>query len=305
MSTLCLNMIVRNEMANLERCLSAVAPHIGCWVIGDTGSGDGTQGFIRDFFGARGIAGELHKFAFVDFEQARNEALRAAYASALSFDYLLFDDADMELEVEDAGFRERLTGPGYNVLQRSGGLSYWNTRLVRRDAGAWYRGVTHEYLDVPGGTEALTGLWYRDHATGANRADKVERDIRLLTAALKTEPENGRYWFYLAQSYRDAGRLKEAADAFARRAGMGGWAEEAWQARLELARCRRDLSDEAGFVKAALEAVEARPLRAEPLYDLARHHRIAGANHVSAMFAQRGLELAAPAGDLLFVEEWV
>ena len=34
--TLCLNMIVRNETANLERCLGAVADHIACWVIGDS-----------------------------------------------------------------------------------------------------------------------------------------------------------------------------------------------------------------------------------------------------------------------------
>ena len=36
-------MIVKNEMADLERCLGAVAPYIACWVIGDTGSTDGTQ----------------------------------------------------------------------------------------------------------------------------------------------------------------------------------------------------------------------------------------------------------------------
>jgi hypothetical protein len=30
-SHLCLNMIVRNEMANLERCLGAVADHVTCW----------------------------------------------------------------------------------------------------------------------------------------------------------------------------------------------------------------------------------------------------------------------------------
>ena len=47
---LCLNMIVKNEMANLERCLGAVADHIDCWVIGDTGSTDGTQDFIKIVF---------------------------------------------------------------------------------------------------------------------------------------------------------------------------------------------------------------------------------------------------------------
>ena len=31
--SLCLNMIVKNEMANLERCLTTVADHIACWVI--------------------------------------------------------------------------------------------------------------------------------------------------------------------------------------------------------------------------------------------------------------------------------
>ena len=55
--TLCLNMIVKNETANLERCLRSVADHIACWVIGDTGSSDGTQDFITSFFAARGLPG--------------------------------------------------------------------------------------------------------------------------------------------------------------------------------------------------------------------------------------------------------
>jgi len=60
---LCLNMIVKNETANLDRCLRAVADHITCWVIGDTESTDGTQDFIKSFFAERGIPGELHSFA--------------------------------------------------------------------------------------------------------------------------------------------------------------------------------------------------------------------------------------------------
>ena len=77
-------------MANLERCLVAAAGHIAAWVIGDTGSTDGTPAFIEAFFAKRGIPGELHRFPFRNFEQARNEALDRAYASPLGYDYLLF-----------------------------------------------------------------------------------------------------------------------------------------------------------------------------------------------------------------------
>ena len=74
--TLCLNMIVKNEMANLERCLGAVAPHIACWVIGDTGSTDGTQEFIKSFFAERGIPGELHELPFRQFRAGAKRRAR-------------------------------------------------------------------------------------------------------------------------------------------------------------------------------------------------------------------------------------
>ena len=301
---LCLNMIVKNETANLPRCLTALAPHIACWVIVDTGSSDGTHDLIRSFFAERGIPGELHSAPFVNFEQARNAALDRAEASPLAFDYMLFADADMELVVEDAACLTGLTAERYRLLQRAG-ISYWNTRLARRGIGARYVGVTHEYLDAPGEERPIAGAWYIDHATGSNRVDKFERDIALLKAALEREPENPRYWFYLAQSLRDAGQLAEAAEAYGRRAGMGGWAEEAWHAKLSQARCLDMIGDSDGFLREALAAHDMRPHRAEALYSLARAHRIAGRNNASLLFAEAGMALPYPKDDSLFVEDFV
>ena len=217
---------------------------------------------------------------------------------------MLFCDADMELVVDDPGFRASLSAPSYQVLQRAGGMVYWNTRLVDRAAGAHYRGVTHEYLDVLGGGQRLNGVWYKDHATGSNRTDKFERDIRLLTEALEKDPSSERDLFYLAQSYRDAGRAKEAADTYAKRAEMGGWDEEAWYARWQHARCLHAMGDEDGFLRTALAAFNQRPWRAEPLYDLAKFHRERGLHEVSVLFSEPGLAMRRP-DDILFVDDHV
>jgi glycosyltransferase involved in cell wall biosynthesis len=303
---LCLNMIVKNEVTNLDRCLEAIADHIDGWVICDTGSTDGTQEAIRAFFAKRGIPGELCSAPFITWEQARNAALDFAEASALDFDYILFCDADMQLVVEDKDFRDRLETSGYRLLQRTvGGLAYFNTRIVKRGIGVRYRGVTHEYVDVPGGTEELRSVWYLDHASGSNRVDKFERDIRLLLGGLEAEPNNHRYWYYLAQSYRDANQTAKAAEVYGVRAEMpNGWEEEAWHARLQQSRCLLKLGDEAGFVQQALAAFSRRPWRVEPVYDLAKYYRVKGQFETSAIFAEAGLSLDGPGGDILFIEDY-
>ena len=104
---LCLNMIVKNEMANIERCLESVAPFIDCWVIGDTGSTDGTQDFIRCFFADRGIPGELHSSRSSTSPRPATRRWLARAPPSSRFDYLLLTDADMELTVEDPTFSEQ------------------------------------------------------------------------------------------------------------------------------------------------------------------------------------------------------
>jgi hypothetical protein len=309
--TLCLSMIVRDEMANLERCLGAVADHIGCWVIGDTGSSDGTQDFIKRFFALRAIPGELHSFPFHDFAQARNAALDCAAASSLAYDYLLLADADMELVVEDDSFRERLEAPGYRLLQRAGsgsGLTYWNTRVVHRDAHARYHGVTHEHIHVPGSVKDLYGAWYRDHASGSNRAGKSERDIRLLESALAAEKDEflrSRYTFYLGQSYREAGENEKALACFLRRADLGYWAEEIFMSLYSAGKVQEALGRPVDEIIATyLRASNTVPTRAEALHAASRLCRLHNQFADGYEYARRGLTIPLSANGL-FVETWV
>lgn len=308
MNALCLNMIVRNESRIIDRCLQSVAPYVSSYAICDTGSTDGTPDIIRSFFDRRGITGAIATTEFVNFGHARNSALGVAWMhNEPPVDYLLLCDADMELVVENERVFNRLGEAAYMVTQRAGGnFSYRNTRLLSRNVAAEYIGVTHEYLSVGGNTVALDGLHFIDHADGANRPEKFERDIRLLSEAVEKNPADSRSLFYLAQSYRDLGKPQHAAGLYRRRAEAGGWAEEAWRARLEEARCYKAVAGhEEKFLWAALLAWEMRPWRAEPLYDIARYYRERGRNHLAALFAERGMAIPYPSEDRLFIEDFV
>src|ERR1700730_16586550 len=305
---LCLNMIVKNEAANLERCLAAVAPHISCWVIGDTGSTDGTQDFIRTFFAARNIPGELLTLPFVNFSRVRNAALDRARASAMPFDYLWLADADMELLVHASAFTLDLTSAAYAVRQHNK-IIYRNIRMLRRDVPASYRGVTHEFLDVPPGeTRDLDDISFLDHASGANRGEKYQRDLRLLTEALTTERDPAmvaRYAFYVANTLRDSGQREAALRMYLWRAGLGHWRQEVFMSLLNAAMLKEAIGHADEEVISAYAAATAIcPTRAEALHGAARFCRTKGLYERGYGFAIQGIAIVRPA-DALFPEDWI
>jgi glycosyltransferase involved in cell wall biosynthesis len=300
----CLNMIVKNESAIIERCLAAAAPHIDCYVICDTGSSDDTIERIGKFFDARGIPGAIPQTTFENFGQARNFALDAARDSEFVFDYILFCDADMELVVERPGYRSELNETPYSVNQRSLGLVYRNLRLVPRDFPARYRGVTHEYCDTGIMPPLFDGIWFRDHAAGANRPNKSVRDIELLRAGLKSEPDNERYVFYLANSYYDLGLFVDAMEWYRKRTQMGGWSEEIFYSSYRVGLCLQAEGDEAGMIMQLLATYEKFPHRAEPLHALALHYQRKAEYQLTYMLAQAGCGIPTPRSGL-FVEHEV
>ena len=309
--TLCLNMIVRNESARIERALASVAPYINTFVILDTGSTDDTVERITKFFQERKIPGVIGKTEFKDFSQARNAALFAARSlqSRLPSDYVLLMDADMELQVKDPTWLDDVQGESFDMYQVAGALKYQNRRLARSDTTGMYMGVTHEYLNLPtGGCIPIEKALFVDHADGANRPDKFKRDIRLLKTAMEEEKKkkqkpSERYMYYLAQSYRDAGKIDKAAKWYKRRVEAGGWDEEVWSAQKCYAECLGQMGDEAGFIRELLIAYNMRPHRVETLHELAKFYRVKGENAPSLLFSEPGMEIPHT-GDALFVDDY-
>lgn len=305
MTSLCLNAIVKDEGERIERMLWSVAPYISCYVIYDTGSTDDTVAKIRAFMDARGIPGTIVMGYFESFGQARNAALDAARASGFQYDYLLFCDADMEFVDESADtFRELLTGAAaYTVMQKSAGVHYANVRLLHHTSNARYVGSTHEYLDESNSV-LLPGVHFVDHADGANRPGKFERDIAILLKDVEADPQNARAWFYLANSYRDSGRFSQALNAYRNRIALGGWEEEVYLSKVNSADCLQQMGFPDNDVAAALvDAYNYRPSRHEASYELAKFYRERSLPLAGLVWAQTNLSTTKNT-DLLFVSNY-
>lgn len=301
MTSICLNMIVRDEAAVIERCLASVRPFIDYWVIVDTGSQDDTPARITAALA--GLPGELHHRPWRNFAHNRNEALQLAKGRG---DYLLFIDADETLVATPGFLWPALTEPAYSLAAHFGEMDYDRVSLVATSLPWRWQGVLHEYLDAgqPVAQPRLPGLSIHVRAEGARSRDpdKYLKDAAVLEAALREEPDNARYQFYLAQSYRDAGQPELALQHYRRRAAMAGWDEENWFAHYQCALLMASLQYPAEqVVDAYLAAWELRPSRCEPLLALACYYRLQQQWQRAWLFASAAQNIPQPA-DRLFVD---
>jgi glycosyltransferase involved in cell wall biosynthesis len=298
---ICLNMIVKDEAAVITRCLASVKPWIDHWVIVDTGSTDGTQEIVREFM--RDVPGELHERPWRNFSHNRNEALELARSHG---DYVLFIDADETLRVPQGFSWPQLGDDAYRFRCEYSGWTYERNALAATRLRWRWEGVLHEYLtsDQPHRWSLLPGpvlVISHDGARGRD-PETYQRDIEVLERAVRDDPGNARYMFYLAQSYRDAGRIEQAAERYRQRAGMAGWEEERWFAAFQVAVLSERLAvSPAEVSQLYLSAYQSRPNRAEPLCELARYHRTRGEFALAHLYARQAAAIPYPS-DSLFVD---
>ncbi len=302
--TICLNMIVKNEIQVITRGLASVKPIIDYWVIVDTGSTDGTQDSIKAFM--KDIPGELHERPWKNFEHNRNEALELAKGKA---SYILFMDADDVLEFAPTFKMPPLLLDSYNSAISYGGMRY-DRPLMIKDGLDWkWYGVLHEYLHSPRARSftRLEGVTKVVHTDGARSKDskKYQKDAQILEAALEEDPTNSRYVFYLAQSYRDAGDHEVALKNYQKRVEMGGWDQEVFWSLLQAAHLEEILDRPREVVVGSYyRAYHYRPSRAEPLDYLARYYR--SLNEFAPAYLVSSIGMTIPfSKDALFVEKWI
>lgn len=256
--TICLNMIVKNESHVIARCLDSVLPIIDSWVICDTGSSDGTQKIIEDYFASKNIPGKLYQDEWVDFSTNRNLAYQRAEGIA---DYILVIDADDFLVYSDTfnktSFKQSLDKDCYSIKMRLGDIEYVAPKLIINHHTSWFvdgvppisfswNGRLHEHLVI--NTISSPGDLYtcrygeihdpymqcQHEGDRSNSPVKYLKDAELLQKDLFENPDDPRTLYYLGQSYSDAGEIDFAIEYYLKRTQVEGWNQERYQACLNV-----------------------------------------------------------------------
>lgn len=293
-------MIVKNEAHVITSCFDSMLPFIDTWAICDTGSTDGTQAIIREYFADKKVPGELHERPWVNFGANRTEAFKLAKGKA---DFIWIMDADEILRGKpDFG---DLTHDVY-LLRCGTDFTWWNTRIFRNGPDWRYVGVVHEYAEAPGliTVGQLPGDYYITSGHGGARSndpDKYRKDALAIEAALQGDPENTRYTFYLGQSWFSAGDFSRAHDAYDRRIQLGGWSEEVFYSMYRIGQCENALGDREAMIGQMMLTFDRFPHRAEPIYFAAKLAMEARQFHLGYALASIGVGIKMPS-DILFVE---
>ena len=216
-------MIVRDEAACLDRCLSSVSDVVDEICIVDTGSTDGTQEIAREH------GAVLAEVAWKDdFAAARNASLELATG-----DWILVLDADEELLTSAA--REHLLAVAEQHEHAAGHVWLFDegdaerqiqpsrTQLARffpRDERIRFHGAIHEQVMFAGGQlpRVETSLEVRHdgyHHDELHHKHKLERNASMIMTALERTPEDPYLWWQLGRTLFVAELPNEALDAFA------------------------------------------------------------------------------------------
>jgi hypothetical protein len=170
-----------------------------------------------------------------------------------------------------------------------------------------YVGVTHEYItcgDQSNDFRMFDGFMAKHFYDGGSRGDKFERDIRMLEEAIKEEPDNARYMFYLAQSYRDTNQHDLSIKYYKKRVEAGGWNEEVFYSMYMLCKNYAAKEDYNNMEYWGNKAYEYRRCRLESIYFLTKKFRELGQHYKAWHYYLIGVGKPKP-NDLLFVENKV
>jgi glycosyltransferase involved in cell wall biosynthesis len=269
---LSLCMIVKNEEAVLERCLSCVKDVADEIVIVDTGSKDSTRTIALSF------TPMVFEFPWVDdFSKARNFAFSKA-----TKDYIMWLDADDVITSEAAlqlkALKENLDPAVDMVLmpyhvafdtQGKPSLTYERERIVRRAAGYQWVGAIHEVIP-PDGQIVHADIPVLHQKIGPGDPD---RNLRIFEKMKSTgQTLSPREEYYYARELMFHQRWDEAIRAMEEYLNADlGWQENMISACTDLSDCYAAVGKKQESLASLFRSVRYDKPRAEVCCQIGRH----------------------------------
>ncbi len=272
-----LAMIVRDEERLIEGVLADAKAFCDELVVVDTGSTD------RTVERAEAMGARVEHFTWVDdFAAARN----ASFAHCTG-DWILWLDADDRLpqdvlnrlnDLKSGYLHDRLDAVSmpYKYHWTDDGKTctyeFPRERLVRRNAGLRWENRVHEVIPIPVPDRARlrTDVWVEHRPDKEQRAQKSERNLRILRATVADGDRSPRTLYYFGNELRDHGLAQQAIDAYREflATGAPGW--ERYHALLDISRAQAVLGADAAALQTAHEALQEDSSRAEAFVLLGR-----------------------------------
>lgn len=244
-------MIVKNEEAVLERCLTSVQNLADEIIIVDTGSCDRTKEIAKKF------TDKVYDFVWIDdFSAARNFAFSKA-----KNDYLMWLDADDVIEETDLKlFLEVKSGldgktdvifAKYNVAYCTDGTPsycYYRERIIKNCIAARFDGFIHEAVTPFGNTRFVEAAVSHRKAEGTDPTRNLKIFEKNIKAGKTLSP---RLRYYYGRELMYNGKQKKAITVLEKFLKDGdGWTENCISACDDLGRCYLELGNEDSALRA-------------------------------------------------------
>ena len=247
-----LTMIVKDEAHVIGRCLDSVFSTgiIDYFAIVDTGSSDNTVSIIEEKAKQYNVQGVVITKSFTDFSECRNLALDGIRGAC---DWAFWIDADEVLVNKSKNLKASL-GFYYELNEyawveaNQDSLSFYRTNLFRITENTKWKGKVHEFVTlsdygVPASFIEMSIDVFSEGNSWKNEKQKFVRYAKLLLEQIELEPEEPRWYYFLADTYRNMKTVefdKKAIEWYQKRISMlDGNEEEIYVSRLMVASLKK------------------------------------------------------------------
>ena len=326
--------MVKNEADTIIPTLQPfIDAGIKSFLVYDTGSTDGTQSIIRNYFKNCCLEhAYIIEEPFVDFATSRNRALELAEQIFVNNTFLLMLDAEWYTHnvselisfctVHKDYIAADCTGSCYlmRLFTVQDAINNYTPRLIRQGCNVAYVGVVHESIQdrASGIVPDSVYFEYKPQQYGQDKSKaRCVRDYTLLKKSHEDDPTNMRTLFYLGQTCQFMDDWEQAIVYYQKRLDMGELSEEKYLSAYRIGCAIEHIIGASNknepnpkytqedAIAYYLKAYTMLPNRAEPLFRIACYYIRHNQHAIAYLFAIRAVQLAYPSNHALFVENKV